>query len=50
LLKPGGILVFSTCTLLPEENEKQVAWALETFPELTLVNQVMGLNTKLRKL
>ena len=32
--------MFSTCTLLPEENEEQVAWALQTFPELTLVDQV----------
>ena len=25
-LKPGGILVYSTCTLSPEENELQIDW------------------------
>lgn len=41
LLKPGGILVYSTCTMEPEENEEQVrrflaeepGFALEAFPE-----------------
>lgn len=33
-LKPGGTLVYSTCTLDPEENERIIAWALETYPEL----------------
>jgi NOL1/NOP2/sun family putative RNA methylase len=30
LLRPGGILVYSTCTLAPEENEQVVARLLET--------------------
>jgi 16S rRNA C967 or C1407 C5-methylase (RsmB/RsmF family) len=34
LLKPGGRLVYSTCTLAPEENEINAAWILETFPHL----------------
>jgi len=29
LLKPGGIVLFSTCTTNIEENEEQVAWALD---------------------
>lgn len=29
-LKPGGTLVYSTCTLEPEENEDVVTWLLET--------------------
>jgi tRNA (cytosine40_48-C5)-methyltransferase len=29
-LKPGGVLVYSTCTLAPEENELQVQDALES--------------------
>lgn len=29
ILKPGGIAVYSTCTLAPEENELQVAGAME---------------------
>ena len=38
LLKPGGTLVFSTCTFNPLENEANVAFALRTFP-LQLVPQ-----------
>ena len=38
LLKVGGELVYSTCTMHPEENEVNVAWALETYPELELMD------------
>lgn len=31
-VKPGGILVYSTCTVNPEENEENVRWFLENFP------------------
>lgn len=37
-LKPDGILVYSTCTLEPEENEEVVNHLLETFPKAELVN------------
>ncbi len=30
MLRPGGSVLFSTCTTNIEENEEQVAWALET--------------------
>lgn len=36
-LKQDGILVYSTCTYAIEENEKNVAWILETFTDLELV-------------
>ncbi|KRY91097.1 putative methyltransferase NSUN6 [Trichinella pseudospiralis] len=39
LLKPGGTLVYSTCTLNRDENEGIVLWALEEFPELHLTEQ-----------
>lgn len=34
LLKPGGRLVFCTCSLLPDEGECQIDWALERHPDL----------------
>lgn len=40
LLKEGGVLVYSTCTITPQENEEQVAWALKSFPCLKLDKQV----------
>jgi 16S rRNA C967 or C1407 C5-methylase (RsmB/RsmF family) len=36
LVKPGGVLVYSTCTILPEENMGQVEAFLATNPEFTL--------------
>ncbi len=32
MLKPGGTLVYSTCTLAPEENEDMITWLLEEYP------------------
>jgi len=32
-LKPGGTMVYSTCTLEPEENEAIVSWLLENNPD-----------------
>lgn len=36
LLKPGGTLVYSTCTFNPEENERVVDWTQKKFPSLHL--------------
>lgn len=36
LVKPGGALVFCTCSLLPDEGEVQVEEALARHPELTV--------------
>lgn len=35
-VRDGGTLVYSTCTVLPEENEDVVAWFLKNHPEFTL--------------
>jgi 16S rRNA C967 or C1407 C5-methylase (RsmB/RsmF family) len=32
LLKPGGLLMYSTCTTHVRENEEQAAWALDMLP------------------
>jgi 16S rRNA (cytosine967-C5)-methyltransferase len=39
LLKPGGVLVYSTCSLEPEENKKVVEQTLKEFPFLKLVEE-----------
>ena len=36
---PGGVLIYSTCSIEKEENELQVAAFLEKHPELTLLSQ-----------
>ncbi len=36
-LKPGGQMVYSTCTLVPEENEGVIAFLLERFPEAEIL-------------
>lgn len=36
ILKPGGIMVYSTCTFAPEENEEMIAWFLSTHPDYVL--------------
>ncbi|MBQ3615981.1 MAG: 16S rRNA (cytosine(967)-C(5))-methyltransferase RsmB, partial [Anaerotignum sp.] len=32
-VKPGGVLVYSTCTLCRKENEKNLEWFLKNHPE-----------------
>lgn len=39
LLKPGGYLVYSTCTIDPLENECAVSYILDHYPNLLLVAQ-----------
>lgn len=36
LVKPGGVLVYSTCTIEPEENEYQITRFLKRHPDFTL--------------
>lgn len=38
-VRPGGVLVYSTCALLPEENDDLVDDFLEAHPEFTLADE-----------
>ena len=37
MLRPGGMMMYSTCTFDPEENEGTVAWLLKKRPDMRLV-------------
>ncbi len=39
-LRPGGLLVYSTCTFAPEENEGVVSWALASWGETVALEPV----------
>lgn len=38
-VKPGGKLLYSTCTIHREENEQNVEWFLDKYPEFELVKE-----------
>ena len=38
-LKPGGQLVYSTCSFSPAENEENVGWFLSSYPDFELVEE-----------
>ncbi len=42
MLKPGGVLVYSTCTFSPLENEQRMACFLENHPEFSLERVELG--------
>lgn len=43
-LAPGGVLLYSTCTFSPEENEMQIGKFLQTHPNFTLCDAMQGVN------
>lgn len=43
MLKPGGVMVYATCSLFKGENQERVAKFLSDFPEFVLEEQVMHL-------
>lgn len=40
MLKPGGYMLYSTCTFSPEENEGTIAYLMEQCPEFHVVNAI----------
>ncbi|MFZ9761464.1 MAG: 16S rRNA (cytosine(967)-C(5))-methyltransferase RsmB [Candidatus Kapaibacteriota bacterium] len=36
MVKPGGTIVYSTCTIEADENEKNIEWFLQEFPDFSL--------------
>ena len=38
LVRPGGRLVYATCSLMEEENERAVEWFLRTREDFTLLS------------
>lgn len=45
-LKPGGELIYSTCTFAPEEDEQIIAWLVETFGfEILPVKKYPGMDS-----
>ena len=49
LVRPGGRLVYATCSVEPEENEQLVARCLERHPELRLVDPTAWLPSGCQK-
>jgi len=45
-VRPGGRLVYATCSLLPQENEQQVQQFLATHPEFQLCNAAQALHDR----
>ncbi len=38
-VKPGGTLIYSTCTMTEEENQENTAWFLKQHPQFSLVSE-----------
>ena len=36
MLRPGGMLLYSTCTFSPEENEQTIEYLLQEYPEFKI--------------
>jgi len=45
MMRPGGHLIYSTCTFAPEEDEQMIAWLLKTYPDFELepIEKVAGM-------
>ena len=38
MLRPGGMMLYSTCTFSPQENEGVISYILENFPQMKLLD------------
>lgn len=38
MLKPGGVIVYSTCTFSPKENEESISYILDKYPYIGLMD------------
>lgn len=47
LVKNGGVLIYSTCTIEPEENEDNIVWFLKQHPEFELEMAEMYLSDEI---
>lgn len=47
MLKPGGYMLYSTCTFSPEENEGTISYLMEQCPEFHVVNAIPDAQTQL---
>ena len=50
LLKPGGVLIYSTCTFAPEENEAVIASLLERRPDAIVQPLIFASEKRIRKI
>ena len=41
MVRPGGALIYATCSLLPSENQEQTAWFLEQNPIFQLDQELI---------
>ena len=48
MLKPGGYLLYSTCTFSPEENEGTIAFLMEQYPEFHVVKSLPEENEQIQ--
>ena len=46
MLKPGGLLLYSTCTFSPEENEGTISYLMEQCPEFRVINALQDANAQ----
>ena len=44
MLKPGGMMLYSTCTFSPEENEGTISYQMEECPDIHVADALQGIS------